>query len=115
MLALVESHEECDNLEGTERRIFGRARAHTKAEAKRLDHTIPARRQPRLQLHVKDVSVGGLCALTDQPVAEGEQIAVQFDPRAGLPNWSAYGHVVRCEPSAVGYRVAVEFDPRPAA
>jgi hypothetical protein len=114
MLAILQTREEVD-FDAPDRRIFGRARSHVQADAKRLDHTIPACRQPRLRLHVKDVSVGGLSALTDQPVAEGEQIAVHFDPRTGLPNWSAYGHVVRCEPSALGYRVAVEFDPRPAA
>jgi hypothetical protein len=113
MVALMQEHLDFDTA-AAERRIFGRIRMHAQADATRLDNTIVARRQPRLQLNVRDVSVGGLSALADQPVLEGETIAVRFPMRLGAPNWS-YGHVVRCEPSALGYRLAVEFDPLPAA
>jgi hypothetical protein len=92
-----------------------RSAAQLLADACRLDHSPSARRQPRLRLNVRDVSLGGLSAIADLPVQEGEHVSVRFPPNLSGPMWSAYGHVVRCEPSARGYRVAVEFDPRPAA
>jgi len=84
-------------------------------EARRLDHSLSARRQPRLTLDVRDLSVGGMSALSDQPVVQGEHVRVSFPASNGSPWWDAFGRVVRCEPSALGYRLAVEFDPLPAA
>lgn len=98
-----------------ERRIFPRREMQATVMGKRLDHTVIARRQPALALNLRDLSLGGLSALTDMPLIAGERIAVTF-PQQGLKmGWSACGHVIRCEPSALGYRVAVEFEQLPTA
>jgi hypothetical protein len=100
----------------SERRLFMRlAQTEVVAEAKRLDHNLSALRQPRLSLAVRDMSVNGMSALSEQPVARGEHVGVRITNSDGRPGWGAYGRVVRCEPTAMGYRVAVEFDPLPAA
>jgi hypothetical protein len=98
-----------------ERRIFGRVPMQMTVDAWRLDHRLDARRQPRVQVAVKDVSLNGMQGLSDAPVEAGEHISVRFGPRNGMPMWDAYGRVVRCEADRAGYRVAVEFDPLPAA
>jgi hypothetical protein len=95
--------------------LSGRRSAQVQASGKRLDNILPARQNPRLRLKVRDISTGGLSALSDKPVLEGEHIAVQFPAPFGVPIWSAYGHVVHCEKGPKGYRLSVEFDPRPAA
>jgi hypothetical protein len=98
-----------------ERRVFPRREMQATVMGKRLDHTIIARRVPALAMNLRDVSIGGLSALTDTPLATGERIAVTF-PAEGLKmGWSACGHVIRCEPSAMGYRIAVEFEHLPTA
>jgi hypothetical protein len=96
-------------------RSSGRRSSQLQASGRRLDNILPARQNPRLRLKVRDVSTGGLSALSDKPVLEGEHIAVQFPAPFGVPIWSAYGHVVHCEKGPKGYRLSVEFDPRPAA
>jgi hypothetical protein len=68
-----------------------------------------------MTLHLRDVSVGGLSAISPTELQEGEQLAV-FVPRNGIQGgWDAIGRVVRCEPSTMGYRVAMEFASLPAA
>jgi len=98
-----------------ERRVFGRAPAHVRVEARRLANTLSALRRPLVNLHVRDISLGGLSALTEHPIEEGEQLEVYLPSVNGMPPWDAYGRVVRCETSPLGYRVALEFEPRPAA
>lgn len=98
-----------------ERRQFERKEVRYRVEGRRMDHTLTARRQPHLSLALRDLSVGGLSAVTDVPLAEGESLSVFFPPQGINRGWDAYGRVVRCEPSAMGYRVAVEFDSLPAA
>jgi hypothetical protein len=98
-----------------ERRQFERKEVRYRVEGRRMDHTLTARRQPHLSLALRDLSVGGLSAMTDVPLAEGESLSVFFPPQGINRGWDAYGRVVRCEPSAMGYRVAVEFDSLPAA
>ena len=85
-----------------------------RVEGKRLDHTIPARQQPHLTLALRDLSLGGLSAISQQPLGAGERLAVFFPPHGSLRGWDAYGRVVRCEPSTFGYRVAVEFETTPS-
>ena len=98
-----------------ERRVFPRKALHAQVDGTRLDHTLPALRRPALKLSLRDLSYGGLCALSDAPLMTGERISV-FVPGNGLTaGWNAYGRVIRCTPSGMGYRVAVEFDPLPAA
>ena len=98
-----------------ERRIFPRREVHAAVQGHRLDHSIAAHRQPHVQLELRDLSVGGLSALTVAPLLAGERVAVTF-PATGLhAAWEAVGRVLRCQPSCLGYRVAMEFDPLPAA
>jgi hypothetical protein len=98
-----------------ERRMFLRKEVHARVDGMRLDHSIQARRQPQLSLAMRDLSVGGLSAISHTPLDCGERISVFFPPQGPSRGWDAYGRVIRCEPSGMGYRVAVEFDPLPAA
>jgi PilZ domain len=98
-----------------ERRMFPRKEVHTRVEGKRLDHTIRARREPQVSLALRDLSVGGMSALSQTPLDCGERVSVFFPPQGASRGWDAYGRVIRCEPSGLGYRIAVEFDPLPAA
>jgi PilZ domain len=101
--------------QGAERRMFERKPANGVAQGHRVDHTVTARRSPRLCLDMRDVSMGGLAAMSDQPVQKGEQVSVVVPPRGLMGGWDAFGRVVRCEASTFGYRVAIEFDSLPAA
>jgi len=98
-----------------ERRLFARKELHTRVEGRRLDHTLQALRQPHMSLSLRDLSLGGMSAISQTPLDEGERVAVFFPPRGALRGWDAYGRISRCEMSGMGYRVAVEFDPLPAA
>lgn len=104
--------------------VIGRPKTHLKlatddsayhVEARRLDHSLAAHRQPRMSLSVRDISMDGLSAITDQPVVRGEHVGISFPADDGRRSWGAVGRVVRCEPEDEGYRIAVEFDPLPAA
>ncbi len=98
-----------------ERRMFERKESRSSAQARRLDHTIAARRQPTLTFALRDLSLGGCSALTDIPLEKGEHLSVSIPPQGFGQPWNAFARVVRCQPSPTGYRVAVEFDPLPAA
>ena len=98
-----------------ERRVFPRKECREHVETRRLDHSVRARQQPQLTLALRDLSLGGLSAVSDMPLGPGERIAVYFPPKGVSRGWGACGRVVRCFPSGMGYRVAVEFDPIPAA
>ena len=100
---------------GYERRVFPRKEVRAQVEGRRLDHSLSALRQPMLTLSLHDLSCGGLCALSDAPLARGERVCVFVPPNGHTGGWNAYGRVLRCLPSGMGYRVAVEFDPLPAA
>jgi len=98
-----------------DRRIFPRKQVEAEVQANRCDHTIAARREPRVTLSLRDLSLGGMSAISPMPLAQGERLNVHF-PRVGtMGGWDAIGRVLRCVPSVLGYRVAVEFDPLPAA
>jgi hypothetical protein len=98
-----------------ERRAFPRKETHVRIEGKRLDHTLDACKQPHVSLAMRDLSVGGLSAISDTPMQAGERVTVFFPPQGMMRGWDAYGRVVRCDPSSFGYRVALEFDTLPAA
>jgi PilZ domain len=98
-----------------ERRVFPRKEIHARVEGKRVDHTVQAYRDPHLALALRDLSLGGLSAISQTPLAAGERLTVFFPPQGPMRGWDAFGRVLRCEPSGLGYRVAVEFDPLPAA
>ena len=101
--------------ETAERRVFLRKEIHVRVEGRRHDHTIAAHRQPQLSLALRDLSLGGISAISQTPLDRGERLTVFFPPQGANRGWDAYGRVLRCEPSGLGYRVAVEFDPLPAA
>jgi hypothetical protein len=101
--------------EGAERRVFPRKEMQARVQGKRLDHTIPARREPHLNLSLRDVSMGGLSAISQTPVESGERESVFFPPQGIQRGWDAFGRVIRCQASSFGYRIAVEFDPIPLA
>ena len=98
-----------------DRRVFPRKEFHARVESQRLDHSISARQNPHLNLALKDLSLGGLSAISQTPLGAGERLAVYFPPLGTQRGWDAYGRVLRCEASTFGYRLAVEFDPLPAA
>ena len=101
---------------GAERRMFPRKEVSFRVEGRRLDHAIDARQMPHRSFALKDISIGGLAAISSMPVARGERVTVFFPPEGPARGWDAYGRVIRCEPSpAGGFRVAVAFDPLPAA
>ncbi len=101
--------------DGRERRVIPSKEIHARVEGHRVDHTIAAHRQPQLSLALRDLSLGGLSAISHTPLDAGERLTVFFPPQGTQRGWDAYGRVIRCEPSGFGYRVAVEFDPMPAA
>jgi hypothetical protein len=101
--------------QGAERRIFPRKEVHAHIQGKRLDHSIAARREPFLSLATRDLSMGGLSAISQTPVPQGERVSVYFPPQGVHRGWDALGRVIRCEPSGFGYRIAVEFEPLPMA
>ena len=98
-----------------DRRMFPRKEVHAEVQANRVDHTLVAHRQPKVTLALRDLSLGGLSALSPMPLQEGERLAVHFPQIGPMGAWDAVGRVLRCVPSALGYRVSVEFDPLPAA
>ena len=115
MIALLKMPDANDAGRGLERRVFPRKEVHKEVEGRRLDHTLPALRQPVLKMSLRDVSAGGLCALSDTPIAAGERVSVSVPGNMMFGGWDAYGRVIRCAPSGTGYRVAIEFDRLPAA
>lgn len=98
-----------------ERRVFPRKPCNDPVQVRRLDHTVMARQNPHLSMQLRDVSVGGCCALSDQPISAGERLTIALPAKGIGGGWHAFGKVIRCTPSATGWRVAVEFDALPAA
>jgi hypothetical protein len=97
------------------RRMFPRREVRTEVEGRRRDHTIEARQDPRLKLMLRDLSLGGLSAISDRPLGKGEHLTIIFPPNGNQRGWDAFGRVLRCDASSLGYRLAMEFDPLPAA
>ena len=98
-----------------DRRLFPRKEVHADVQANRIDHTVQARRNPKLALALRDLSLGGMSAISPAPLDRHERINVQFPALGTHGAWNAMGRVIRCMPSALGYRIAVEFDPLPMA
>ena len=98
-----------------DRRIFPRRDVTLAARSHRLDNTIEARQNPLLTLHLRDLSLGGLSALSPAPLEAGERLAVYFPRQGTVGGWDAMGRVIRCEPGIMGFRIAMEFDPMPMA
>ena len=115
MIAPLRIADPVESGRGLERRIFPRKEVAADVQGRRLDHTLSALRQPVLRMSLRDVSAGGLCALSDTPVPAGERVSICVPGQGVFGGWDAYGRVIRCTPSGAGYRVAVEFDRLPAA
>lgn len=116
MVAVQQAYErETIPLRPDNRRMFPRTPARGQAQGHRLDHSLDALRRPCLRLELRDLSLGGVSAISNQPVERGERLNLMFAAMPSHTAWDAYGRVVRCEPSATGWRVAVAFDPLPAA
>ncbi len=115
MVALLKMPRQRVTQSNEEKRIFPRKEMHTWIEGRRMDHSLTALRDRRVSLAMRDLSLGGLSAISSAPLDDGERISVFFPPQGAYRGWDAYGRVLRCEPSAMGYRIALEFDPLPAA
>src|SRR5947209_20111936 len=61
-------------LDPSDRRTFTRREIQARVEGKRLDHSVPARQQPHVSLALRDLSLGGLSALSEQPLGTGERV-----------------------------------------
>ena len=55
---------------------------------------------PHVSLSLRDLSFGGLSAMSEQPMEAGERVAVFFPPQGGIRGWDAYGRIIRCDPAA---------------
>jgi hypothetical protein len=115
MVALLKMPMRIDSKTGADRRVFPRKEMHASMQSARVDHTVEARRTPKFNLHVRDVSYGGLSTISPLPLDRGERLSITFPPSGVATGWDATGKVLRCEPSALGYRIAVEFDLQAAA
>jgi hypothetical protein len=107
-------------LAAAERRVFPRKEMAVTIRGKRIDHSLQALRHPHLSLSLRDLSAGGLSAVSPAPLQPGERLTVSFPvmgPRSesSPSEWDAIGRVIRCETSSMGYRIAVEFEDRPSA
>ena len=115
MVALLKMPAYLPTESWSDRRMFPRKEFHATVESRRLDHSLDARQMPKLNLMLRDLSLGGLSAISEHPLRQGEHLTVIFPQNGMLRGWDAFGRVLRCDPSGMGYRVAVEFDPLPAA
>ncbi|HEX8522723.1 MAG TPA: PilZ domain-containing protein [Tepidisphaeraceae bacterium] len=115
MVAFSSSHNPFAIENPADRRMFPRKEVHAHVQGKRVDHTVEALREPLMTMALRDVSLGGLSAITDVPLKRGERVLVSFPAQGVSRGWDAQGRVIRCEPSAMGYRLAMEFDQVPLA
>lgn len=115
MVALLKMPNRFTAPKPSERRVFPRKEVHARVEGKRLDHSLSACQEPHVSLALRDLSLGGLSAISATPMKAGERVTVFFPPQGPMRGWDAYGRIVRCEASSFGFRVAVEFDTLPAA
>jgi hypothetical protein len=72
MVALLKMPRRIGPETGAERRVFTRREVHARIEGKRMDHTIQAHIQPHLSLALRDLSFGGMSAISQTPLAQGE-------------------------------------------
>ena len=111
MVALLKMPKSFADHSTSEKRIFPRKEVHANVVTNRIDHTIPAHREPQVTMALRDLSLGGMSAISPTPLSSGETLTVFFPPLGSNGGWDATGRVIRCMPSAMGYRIAVEFDP----
>src|SRR4029079_11699284 len=82
MIALLKLVDENDIGSGAERRVFPRKEVQGEALGRRLEHSLAALRQPVLKMSLRDVSAGGLCALSDTPIPAGERVTISVNSGA---------------------------------
>jgi len=78
MVALMKMPAAMPTDNWAERRMFPRKEFHATVQGNRVDHTLEARQSPRLNLMLRDLSLGGLSAISDHPLSRGEHLAVFF-------------------------------------
>ena len=103
---------------GIDRRVHPRSGVSLRVGGRRLDHSVEAAMRPHLNLNLKDVSVGGLRAASQDRLRVGERVSVFFPPVGNSHGWDAHGRVLRVEApcdTGAACTVAVEFDGLPAA
>lgn len=93
--------------------------------AMRLDHNMHAYRHPLCSLRLRNLSDGGVGAISDYPLAIDERVSVYFQPHGAEQGFEIQGHVVRCMPlrggaedaelRTTGYEIGLRFDPAAAA
>jgi hypothetical protein len=115
MVALLQMPKSFRGTRPEDRRVFPRKEIHAQLEIHRVDNTPDALRDPNLTLYLRDLSLGGMSAISPFALERGERLSLHFPRTGSIGGWTAMGHVRRCVQSALGYRVAVEFDPLPAA
>ena len=76
MVALLKMPMKIGPETGAERRMFPRKEIQARVEGKRMDHSISAHLQPHLSLSLRDLSFGGLSALSQTPLERGERLRV---------------------------------------
>jgi hypothetical protein len=111
MVALLKMPKSYPGESSAEKRVFPRKEVHADVMANRIDHSISAHREPKVTMALRDLSLGGMSAISPTPMSSGEKLTVFFPPLGANGGWDAIGRVIRCMPSAMGYRIAVEFDP----
>jgi hypothetical protein len=93
--------------------------------AVRRDHDMRIHRRPVCSLRLRNLSIGGIGAISDIPLAPDERISVYFQPHGADSGFELVGHVVRCTPirtgrtendlPVTGYEIGLRFDPAAAA
>src|SRR5688572_4842234 len=63
---------------GAERRVFPRKEISARVESTRIDHSLSALREPHLTLSLRDLSLGGLSAISPTPLQQGERLTFTF-------------------------------------
>src|SRR5260221_13689472 len=97
MVALLKMPNRFTAPKAADRRIFPRKEIHARIEGKRLDHTLSVYKQPHVNLALRDLSAGGLSAISDTPLQAGERVTVFFPPQGLMRGWDAYCPIVRCD------------------
>jgi hypothetical protein len=98
-----------------ERRRNQRIKLRIRTEARRMDNSLHAQRNPKLSLTIIDVSEGGLSAISRSPVEAGERLLILFPDDCAPIGGRVFGKVIRCKATAEGWKLAMRFDITPAA
>src|SRR5260221_2990259 len=95
MVALLKMPNRFTAPKEADRRIFPRKEIHARIEGKRMDHTLSACQRPHVSLALRDLSAGGLSAISDTPLQAGQRVTGFFPPHGLIRGWDAYGRISR--------------------